>query len=355
MSLRTRLLLGYGYLVVLLFICSISAAIGFHSLGMGIDSILTDNFDSVHASVGMLAAIERQDSAILSSLLDPSVGAKDLSEAEADFKKELLRSKKNITVKKEREVIDSISILYENYRKKRGQLLSSLSVPALQGERLAIYRASVFPAFEKTKSAVLSLLDLNHEAMRNADVSARKTAMRSSVWLGTLVLLALVSMVVLSRRLQSGLLSRLGELREFSESVARGDTSRRLRFSGRDELSRIAQHLNDSLDAQDSLKREMQGRVSQQHLLALGLLGVLGDGAQLLDLDGTLLAPISDDSENAPLPVMSWIRQHGLETLRSLRAERGKISFAIRLESYVLRLLVAQGQHPVGWLVTVDG
>ena len=96
----------------------------------------------------------------------------------------------------------------------------------------------------------------------------------------------------------------------------------------------------------------MQGRVSQQNLLVLGLLGVMGDGALVLDLDGTLLAPIRGNEDKAPASVLSWIEQHGVETLRSLRVEPGGIAFTVCTESYVLSLLVAQGQHPVGWLLT---
>ena len=70
MRIRTRILVGYGYLVGLLVLGAASAAIGFQQLGAAIDRVLAENIDSVRASIAMLESLERQDSATLRLLIE---------------------------------------------------------------------------------------------------------------------------------------------------------------------------------------------------------------------------------------------------------------------------------------------
>jgi 7,8-dihydro-6-hydroxymethylpterin-pyrophosphokinase len=108
MRLRTRILLGYWYLVGLLIVGAAGAALSFLSLGTNIGTVLEENFDSVRASMAMLDALERQDSALLSKLLGDSEAGAALGASEQAFMAAVAAARANITIAGETEVLDRI-------------------------------------------------------------------------------------------------------------------------------------------------------------------------------------------------------------------------------------------------------
>jgi len=200
----------------------------------------------------------------------------------------------------------------------------------------------------------MEVLELNHQAMRAADSEARRTAVRSGVWLGVLVLLALFSLVVLSRWLHQRLLLRLDELAEATEAIAAGDVRRRLPVAASDELGRIATRLNQGLDAHQELRAEMAGRLSQERQLTLALFDAFGAGRIVLDLGGKVIIQDSAPIDPGVLAaVEAWIRARGQPILID-PAGLAELSDPVRIDSEsgacYLQLLTARDKRPIGWL-----
>src|SRR5690554_6391746 len=101
MNLRTRLLLGFGYLILLLMLTAGSAAIGFFQISEAIEKIVEENFHSVSAGVEMLEALERQTTVSLDLMLTGDYEAGDFSDHDAQFERFLLVAKGNVTVEGE--------------------------------------------------------------------------------------------------------------------------------------------------------------------------------------------------------------------------------------------------------------
>ncbi len=349
MRLRTSLLLGYAYLVGLLLISSASAIVGFHALSTGIDSILKENFTSIRAAMDMVEALERQDSATLGQLIDPGHDPGAAQAASQKFDAALARAKANVTLDEELPLLDAIQRDYRGFLQAQGRLLSSRPE-----NPLAAYRRSTYQAFVKVKDGLIGLLELNHGAMRQADLEARQAAVRSGVWLGVLVLVALFSLVMLSRRLHQRLLLRLDELAAATEAIAAGDVHRRLPVSAADELGRIATWVNEELDEVQLVRSELAGRLGRERQLALALFDALGGGRVLLDLGGRVIAqdPALGD-ERLAAAVEGWIREQTLagtgpgtsaaDFSEPVQIQSGAVSFS-------LQLLTARDQRPVAWV-----
>lgn len=258
MSLRTRLLIGYGYLVLLIVLAAGGAAIGFFDLSRGIDRILQENVRSLTAATDMLEALERQDSATLAALVQPGVGPEirqGLDHADIAFAESLADAKGNLTVEGEEKLLAQIEQEYNRYTELREALLARrLESP------LAAYNEETFALFVHVKQSVLDLIEMNRLAMVEADRQARQTAMQNGVWLGVLVALALLSLIFLSRALRRVLISRLTSFEKVSEAIAAGDAKRRLEVGYKDELGSIARHFNAAIDAQEHLRQEAQGQ-----------------------------------------------------------------------------------------------
>lgn len=344
MQLRTRLLVGYAYLVVLLLVAAGSAALIFLDLSQGIGRVLEENFRSVRAAVDMLQALERQDSLTLTLLVDPATAGDDFETLDAAFTEALGKAEANVTLSGERESVTRIRNGFARLQAARRRLFArSPDSP------LAAYRAGVEPVFTALRTEVVRLLEMNHEAMLAADAGARRTASRAGVWLGGLAALALLSLPLVSRAMQRGVIDRLRGLRDAVRAIAQGDARRRLHERGTDELAVVAAEFNRLLDERDELRGRLDGRLAHQRQLLLGLVAELGDGAAVLGLDGALVAWAGREPASADLErLREWAGGAGREHAGTFGSAELELTGGRRVR---LDLLAAGGERPVGWLV----
>ncbi len=345
MRLRTRILLGYWYLVALLVISASGAALGFHNLGSNIDRVLTENFESVRASMFMVESLERQDSALLALLLGKEEARTALDASQVAFSEALDRARSNITLTSEIEVIDDIERSFQAFTRARDRLLE-----AAPEHPLRAYEEQTFPEFESVKSRVLDLLEINHQAMVEADRAAQNAAFRRAVNLAILVLIALFSLAFISRGMSSVLLDRLDELAAVAEAIAAGSFDRRASVALDDELGVVSRQLNAVLDRQQEHRGTMEGRVSLYRGLLMGLLGSLPRPAAVLGFDGRVLASTLDQDDE------ELLRRGPVGPLHPAR-DGGEIRGTIEVETTVfgLELLNSSEGRPVAWLVAPIG
>src|SRR5512141_21407 len=117
LSLRQKLALGFGGLLVII------AAIGIHNitritaLGHSIDVILRENYRSVVACQEMKDALERMDSGAVFVLLGAEQkGNEQIARHELLFDKALQVEVNNITLPLEREKAERLKNLFQQYR-----------------------------------------------------------------------------------------------------------------------------------------------------------------------------------------------------------------------------------------------
>lgn len=342
MRLRTRILLGYWYLVALVVLSAGGAAIGFQKLGNNIGRVLDENFESVRASMAMVEALERQDSAVLAVLLG-QVGARDQVEgSQANFSRALEQARANITLAVEVPVIEDIGNRFAAFVEARDQLLD-----AAPEQPLRAYEQETFPRFEKVKERVLDLLEVNHMAMVEADRRAQSAANRRASTLALIVLVALISLALLSRAMKRVVLDRLAELAEIAEAVAAGSTDRRAADGQADELGLVSRQLNTVLDRQQAMSVAIEGRVALFRELVLGLLGAFPMPAAVLSFDGHVLASTLPPGAEARLAAAA----DRLPPAREVEARPDR-TLELDLDDLRVRLMEGSKGRPVAWLVT---
>lgn len=347
MDLRTRLLLGYLYIVALLVVTAGTSAIAFNRLAEITATIADQHMVSIDATIDLLASLERQDSATLAVLLNSDEAEATMLAAQREFDDalEVLAAAANDDVQG---ALAHVRLEYERYTLARAAILGSSAAD------LARYQAEVEPRFEAARSLVLSMLTEIGEETALSSRDSQSVAVRNSVWLGIVVTLAILSMAMLARGLQAQVFSRLAELKEVADLIAGGHRSRRVRVYGRDELSRIAMRLNEALDARDQLEAEMNGRLTQQRQVLLGVVAAFPHPTALVGLDGYVVA--------------STLSEHDLEFVESCgrtvrdnhptgtEPEDGYVEFELGATAVFpgvrFQLLVAPGSRPVGWLAT---
>ena len=349
MTLRLRLLLGYGYLVGLILATAGSAMLGFLHLSAGIDVVLGENYRSIQAGMVMIDALERQDAVALTLLLEPGgapAGREELARLDRTFRGAVGRAEANVTEPEERPVLAAIHRRFEEYRRRRDAMIEER--PA---RPLTAYEQQVAAEFSAVKASVFDLLDINQRAMIRAGRTAREDALRNGAWLGLLVTLALVSLVFLSRGLQRHVLARFERLRRGMAEVSEGVVGRRLLEEGDDELTMIARQVNLLLDRHQQLAARMRWRMAQERQLVLGLVRRLGPDVAVYGLDGELLAGGLDAGGATREAVVEWIRGPGrrrLDAAEDLAELAGEVH---RLDGQPVELLATADGRPVGWLV----
>lgn len=352
MNLRTRLLFGYWYLVGLLVIAAATATFGFLHLSAGIESVLQENFKSIRACMRMVESLERQDSVTLASLVGGEVSSAELTAFDTEFLGALGEAEGNVTEAEEKPVVQAISEGFASYRSARDGLL------AVAADRTPTeYNASVLPGFIALKRAILELVEINQQAMVEADREARESALNSAIWLGILVGIALLSLIAMSRALQRHFLSRLVRLERAMIGIAEGEEGRRLRETGRDELTVMARQFNRLLDRRQELAAASDGRVAQERRTLLGLLSGVGHEAALYNLSGNLQASAGAELHAIP-EVANWIAGEGRESIARWEEHpegslpEGQVGLPAGGHARIRLLGGGQGSvRPVGWLV----
>lgn len=348
MTLRLRLLLGYGYLVALVLLAAGSALLGFLQLSAGVGVVLEENVKSISAAMEMIEAIERQDSATLSALLEGRPRAEGMEGHEASFRDALAVALDNVTEDDEKGVLAAVDRDYSAYRQARDELLAT--PPA---SPVATYERTVAPRFEAVKRGLFRLLDINQRAMAETDRRAHQAALANGAWLGALVTAALISFVVLSRALQRHVLSRLEHLRQGSEAVAEGEVRRRLLDPEDDELGDVAGAVNRLLDRLQRAEARPPAETRRDRRLALALLAGHGPRAAIFDLDGRLLA--GEPGEGAEAAMREWTAGEGSRAAAAAAAGAAggaEVPIDGDLEARPLR---SSTGHPIAWLVRPAG
>jgi NtrC-family two-component system sensor histidine kinase KinB len=246
MTLKKKILSGYGLACALMGLVVIWAVVNLILLGRASDAILRENYRSILAAENMLSALELQDSAVLLILSgDTARGEAQFQGGDAAFLMWLARAKDNVTIPGEAPLLKSLEADYLRHRSR----LTGLSLKLARrrpGEASGhgFYRDEVFPLFSRIRRACLHLRTLNERTMYLASRRAARIATRA-IWSTIIVAaLALFLALVFSFVLAEKITRPLGRLMEASRRVAEGDYRVQVPVGTGDELGRLADEFN---------------------------------------------------------------------------------------------------------------
>lgn len=301
MTLRTRILLGYGYLIGLLLLSVSVAAINSQRVAGNSKQVLERNIRNLTQAITMIEKLERQDSETLLALLQPTTGT-SLDDAERAFEAALASaddlSKANVD-DEDRPTLAAVRGNFEEYRKARAELLSRVYDDPLTAAE--DYRGPTQKALLLLKAELNDYVARKTESLKQANDEASRSALEGAVLLGVMVTVALLSLGFLSRSLQRDVLGRLTEVGHVTEAIAAGDRRRRVRDFYQDELGLVARQLNAALDRQHELESQMQGRLLEQRRVLVGLMFQWPTPAGMIGIDGEIVASTLNVEDEAEL------------------------------------------------------
>ena len=162
MTLKKKLLTGYGVIFVLMGLVVAWAVANLVSLGKATDAILSENYRSILAAENMVDALERQDSGILLMFLgDTEKGVAQFRENEAVFLEWMARARDNVTIEGEAALVAAIEAAYGEYRRMFSSL-TDLGRGRVE-PTLATYQKEVHALFFQVRDVCVRLRTLNEE------------------------------------------------------------------------------------------------------------------------------------------------------------------------------------------------
>lgn len=242
MTLKKKILIGYGLSFAFMGLVVTLAVVNLVSLGKATDAILSENYRSILAAENMVDTIERQDSGILLMLLGQDEGREIFHRNEAAFLEWLAKARDNITIAGEGELLQSIEREYEAYRQAFSSLAQALPVSDLPPA--SHYLRDVSPLFTRVRDACVRLRLINEEAMYDASVKAGVVA-RRAIWSTTLTAAAALGVALIFSMVLAGRIVRpIRQFMEASRHISDGDFTVKLPVGGSDELSHLAGEFN---------------------------------------------------------------------------------------------------------------
>jgi two-component system, NtrC family, sensor histidine kinase KinB len=244
MTLKKKILIGYGVVFVLMGLVVVWAVTNLVSLGKASDAILRENYRSILAAENMVDALERQDSGVLLVFLgDSEKGIHQYRENEAMFLQWLARAKDNITIQGEGELVQSIEASYAKYRQEFSSL-TDLRDAAKPPPQLPYYHKTIFPLFAGVRESCIRLRNLNEETMYAASLKAGYVAGRA-IWSTVFVAAsALIVALIFSLLLAERIARPLRRFMDASRKISAGDYAVQVPVETDDELGRLADEFN---------------------------------------------------------------------------------------------------------------
>ncbi|MGE5654149.1 MAG: ATP-binding protein [Bacillota bacterium] len=245
-SLKTRIFVGYAIIVVLFSVSSLWAVHAFYQLSGAVREIMVDNYRSVLAAQNMIEALERQDSAVLLILFgNRDEGQRVYMDNQASFLMSLARAEDNITEPGEADAVKLIRSDYDRYTRSVAALLDT---DLASREARSSYLNDVMPTFEQVKAHTRDLLNLNQNAMVSARERAAQLAVRSSISVSTVSILAVLFASLFGINASNLIIRPIRELISKVRLVSEGKLDRVTTIHGQDEIAQLSTEFNQMVE-----------------------------------------------------------------------------------------------------------
>jgi NtrC-family two-component system sensor histidine kinase KinB len=286
MTLKKKILLGYGVAFALMGLVVAWAVVNLVSLGKASHAILQENYRSILAAENMLDSLDQQDSGLLLMFLgNTEQGTTRFRDKEALFFQWLVRAKDNITIQGEAEIVHSIETDYAKYRSQVFNITDLPNPERTPQNFLRKYQDSVYPLFMQVRETCIRLRNLNEETMYAASVRAGQVANRA-IWstafvAGSAMMVALIFSLLLSERIARP----LRRFMEASRKIADGDYTIHVPVETGDELGHLAKEFNQ-MASQLARYHEMNiEQIISEKQKGEAILASIDDGVVVLDND----------------------------------------------------------------------
>jgi len=283
LSLRQKLLLGFGGLLLIILIGGIQSIIQFRHLGQSIDVILKENYRSVVACQDMKEALERMDSGVLFTFLGyQQPGNEQIKKNEAAFEKALDIELHNITVPGEGEKAAALQALFNSYQVK----IHDLQKQSQSDGARRVYFDEILPLFQQVKNTANDILQMNQRNMNEANDRARKDAASAQDQMYLFLLCGILVAFPFMLFIGKWILRPIERLIRSTEEIRDGNLDLVVQIDSGDEIGRLSEAFNDMTTSLREFRRNARAKLHRTQQATKEALNSLPDAVAIVDPDG---------------------------------------------------------------------
>ncbi|MEN6332158.1 MAG: ATP-binding protein [Smithella sp.] len=286
LSLRQKLSLGFGGLLLIIIIIGVYSVREIAELGAAIDVILRDNYKSVIACEEMKKASERINSGVEFILLGyADRGGKQITENEIAFEKALNIELNNITIPGEGEKAAGLQKLFNDYR----TVIKGIRNPNVATEaRKKIYLQQLLPLFRQIRNTADEILKMNQQSMLDANERARKKAKDSSRGMYIFLILGIMTAGGFIFFIGRWILQPITRLTLSVEQIKEGNLDLVVKIESQDEMGRLSEAFNEMASNLREFRRSDKRNLIRTLHAAQQTFNSLPDAVAVLNLQGVV-------------------------------------------------------------------
>lgn len=284
LSLRQKLSLGFGGLLLIIFIIGVYSIREIAELGAAINVILRDNYKSVIACEEMKNDIERiHNGAEFIILGHTNRGAKQILENQIAFEKALNTELNNITIPGEGEKAAVLQKLFNDYL----NAIKNIQKPHLTIEtKRKIYSQQLLPLFKQIRNTADEILSMNQQNMVDANERARKKAKDAGRGMYVLLIMGIVIAVVFIMSIRRWILQPITRLTGSVEQIKAGNLDLVLKVESQDEIGKLSESFNEMAASLREFRRSDKRNLIRTLHAVQETFNSLPDAVAVLDLHG---------------------------------------------------------------------
>ncbi len=244
-SLRYQISFGYFILVGISLLTIIFAIVNFSRLGFSIDRIIKNNIQSVLAAENMIKALERQENAYLSLLVEGDPAVREQLSIQRDlFRTWLARAKESVALPAEPALLDSIRITYDRYLALSDTFLVLLDEKQSVTSARAFQLHTIRPVANKIREACFHLQEINQQAIFDADQQSRIISRNATLTLGMISLIAVALSIIISIRFTRKVMKPATMLKNGVIAIGKGNLNHTIDIDSNDEFGLLGREFN---------------------------------------------------------------------------------------------------------------
>lgn len=286
LTLRWRIALTLVPLLLLLAALGSAGAALLYRVGSRIEDILSENFRSVIYMERLNEALERIDSSFSLALAGLEDRATEQYKTNwVAYEDNLRLEQDNITLPGERELVEELGRLTEQYR-RLGEAFYKR--PQLGPERLRAYHGpdGLLALFEKIKEVSRQIHALNQENMEQASEQARKTAVASLAWFGIGLAVAALLAVLLTWHTIRTVLQPIRAVTQSALGISAGNLDQVVPVLSADELSQLAEAFNVMARHLREFRQSQSAQLLRAQRTSQATIDSFPDPVLVIDLEG---------------------------------------------------------------------
>jgi NtrC-family two-component system sensor histidine kinase KinB len=286
MTLRQKLALGFGGLLLIIASVTIHSILQLRELGRAVDVVLRENYESILACLEMKESLDLMDSGAVFIVLGHGKEGKDLLAAnEPRFESALERELRNITLPGEGEKAALLRQLFRQYQ----PILETVRDPGLAlGVRHEAYFTGLLPLSRRMKETADGIQRMNQENMLAMDLRARRQAEVAQRRMYIMLLAATVLSAAFLYLMGGWILRPITRLTLSAEEIRRGNLDLVVQSASRDEIGRLSEAFNDMAASLREFRRTDQAKLLRSQRSIQQALNSLPDVIAVLDPDGVV-------------------------------------------------------------------